>query len=116
MGGTKRVAEAVAEGMGVTDPNDPEVVAEADQRLRTDRCAEEIAGKRYGRPFGELPPHEQMTVWMEAEHLDLRDCPHYKGHRDGVGGCRENEGRACQAELGEPCDKWLACLKEYREE
>lgn len=115
MGGTKRVAEAVAEGMGVHDPNDPRVVAEADRRLRTDRRAEEIASRRYGRPFGELPPHEQMTVWMEAEHIDVTDCPHYKNVGDCVGTCRENEGRSCEAELGNPCDEWLAMLREWRQ-
>lgn len=71
MGGTKRVAEAVAEGMTIPDPNDPRVVAEADRRLRTDRRAEEIASQRYGWPFEELPPHEQMTVWLEAEHEEV---------------------------------------------
>ena len=70
MGGTKRVADAVAEGLGIQDPNDPQVVREADLMLRTDRRAEGIAMQRYGRTFGELPAHEQMGVWLEAEHRE----------------------------------------------
>ena len=91
-------------------------IADVTQTLRTDQRAEEIASRRYGLPFGELPPHEQMTVWMEAEHLDVTDCPSYKNYGDGVGTCRENEGRSCEAELGRPCDEWLAFLRECRQE
>jgi len=29
--------------------------------------AEDIAEKRYGREFGQLPASQQMQVWMEAE-------------------------------------------------
>ena len=82
----------------------------------TAQRAEEIALKRYGRDFNELPPQEQMRVWLEAEHRDVTDCPHYKGHTDGVGGCRRNEGRACEFELGRPCEEWLNTLREWHEE
>ena len=33
----------------------------------TSNKAEEIAEKRCGREFGDLPPSLQMQVWMEAE-------------------------------------------------
>lgn len=38
---------------------------------KTAQKAEEIALLRYGRDFNELPPHEQMAVWLEAEHEEV---------------------------------------------
>ena len=123
MGATKRVAEQVAAEMGIEDPNDPRVVAEADLRLRTARRADTIASRRYNQPFEELPAAAQMRVWTEAEHRvgglwggDGDPCPHYKGYDGGVGGCRENELRACDHELGTPCEVWLTLLAEWQEE
>ena len=73
MGGVKHLADEVAGKLGIRDPNDPRVEAEVSRLLSTDRRAEAIARRRYGRPFGELPPHEQMTVWLEAEHEEVSE-------------------------------------------
>ncbi len=123
MSGTKRAMEKTALEMGVQDPNDPGVVAEADLQLRTGRRAEEIAGKMFAWPFDELSPDQQMLVWLEAERLEgplwgeVGDpCPFYKGYDGGVGGCRNNELRACDHELGTPCEVWLGIRAEWLEE
>jgi len=73
MSGVKHLADEVAEKLGIRDPNDPRVEAEVTRLLSADRRAEAIACRRYGRPFQELPPHEQMTVWLEAEHQEASE-------------------------------------------
>ncbi len=120
MGGSKQVGEQVAAELGIEDLTDPRVVAEADLRLRTARRADAIAGRRYSQPFEELPAAAQMRVWMEAEHRERGlwggngdPCLHYKGYDGGVGGCRENELRACDHEMGTPCEVYLGLLAEW---
>ncbi len=123
MGGSKRLGEQVAGELGIEDLNDPRVVAETDARVRTARRADAIASRRYGLYFEEIPTDAQMGVWTEAEHRERGlwggngdPCPHYKGYDGGVGGCRENELRACDHEPGTPCEVWLDILRESQEE
>ena len=123
MGGAKQLGERVAAELGIEDLSDPRVVAEADLRLRTALRADAIAGRRYSQPFEELPPAAQIRVWLEAEHREGGlwggngdPCLHYKGYDGGVGGCRENELRACGHELGTPCKVYLGILAEGGEE
>jgi len=39
-----------------------------DVEERTSERAEELAQKRFGASFNELDKHQQMMVWMDAEH------------------------------------------------
>ena len=44
-----------------------------DIKERTSNKAEDLAEQRYGREFNDLPPSEQMKVWMEAEQAVADD-------------------------------------------
>ena len=43
-------------------------VERVDVEERTSVRAEELAQKRFGASFDELDKHQQMVVWMDAEH------------------------------------------------
>jgi hypothetical protein len=83
MGAMKHTMDAVAERMGINDPNDPRVLTEVAKALgdvtrkyRPDRfdfeeaveeLASEIALKWTSYEFDTLPKDEQFKIWQEAE-------------------------------------------------